>query len=269
MRHSARSGAFAYGYFIQLAAHCIMKTNPPDNQVAKQHAALDQERERLHRRILNPVAHDLKTPLACIIGSLEIYQRSKEKLSPLNQENLLATALQEAYRLDDLISNILDMARFEANAAPAVKKSCEMNQLVEDSRTSLGHRLNHCELNIKTVPGGFTVTTDPELLVRAIACILDNAAKYGPARPVIGIAYETASEQVVIRIQDNGPGIPESKLEEIFSKYTRFIPPGHPFAGTGLGLPICREIMRLLGGTVTAANLADGKGAVFTLAFAA
>ena len=53
-----------------------------------------------------------------------------------------------------------------------------------------------------------------------------------------------------------------------FSKYTRFTPPGHPHAGTGLGLPICREIMRLLGGTVTAANRADGNGAVFTLAFA-
>ena len=105
--------------------------------------------------------------------------------------------------------------------------------------------------------------------MRAICIVLDNAAKYGDLHPVINVEYERIGEQAVIRIEDNGPGIPKSSMEDIVSKYARFAIQDHKHSGTGLGLPICREIMRLLDGTVTVANLAGGKGAVFTLAFAA
>ncbi len=246
-----------------------MKTKSPANTSNQQDGSAEQVREHLHRSVLSAVSHDLKTPLACIIGSLEIYERLKEKLSADEINTLINTARQEAYRLDDLISNILDMAKFESGAVPVKNQLCHLEQLLEDCLIVSGPRLQHCDINIKAVPATFSVTTDPLLLTRAAGILLDNAAKHGALRPAIDIECEMAGGQALIRIQDNGPGIPESRLEEIFFKYTRFTRPGHPHAGTGLGLPICREIMRLLGGTVTAANRADGKGAVFTLAFAA
>ena len=125
------------------------------------------------------------------------------------------------------------------------------------------------DVNVKAIPATIPVTTDPLLLMRAICIVLDNAAKYGPLHPVIGVEYEKVGKQAVIRITDNGPGIPKSQMEEIFSKYARFAIQDHKHSGTGLGLPICREIMRLLDGTVMVVNRAGGKGAVFTLAFAA
>lgn len=223
----------------------------------------------MHRSILSSVSHDLKTPLACIIGSLEIYERAKEKLPPEKKNALIDTALEEAYRLDSFITNILDMARFENNAVEIKKELYIMDLLLEDCLIMLGHRLSECKVYIQAIPATFAVTTDPVLLMRAICIILDNAAKYCSDGTVINVEYERIGEQTIIRIQDNGPGIKESELEPIFSKYTRYSTEDFKHAGTGLGLPICREIMRLLGGTVTAANLADGKGAVFTLTFTA
>jgi len=246
-----------------------MKTEPPDNAPNPQNNSFERDRDLLHRSLLRRVSHDLKTPLACIIGSLEIYGRTKEKLSPDKQNILIDTALQEAYRLDSLLTNVLEMARLEQGAVQVKHQSYNMDQLLQDCLVQLGQRLSGCDISIKAMPASFSVITDHLLLTRAICCVLDNAAIYGKPHPVIGITYEKSGEQAVIRIWNKGPGIPESKLEEIFFKYTRFTPPGHAHAGTGLGLPICREIMRLLGGTITAANLADGSGAVFTLAFPA
>ncbi len=246
-----------------------MKTKLPANTSDQLNDSAEQAREHLHRSVLSAVSHDLKTPLACIIGSLEIYERLKEKLSAGEIDTLINTARQEAYRLDDLISNILDMVKFESGAVAVKNQLCLMGLLLEDCLIASGPRLQHCDINIKAVPATFSVTTDPLLLTRAIGILLDNAARHGASRPAIDIEYEMAGGQALIRIRDNGPGIPEARLEEIFSKYTRFTPPGHPHTGTGLGLPICREIMRLLGGTVTAENCAGGKGAVFKLAFAA
>ncbi len=268
MRRSSRGGAFAYGYFAQCATHCRMKTNPPDSAPNPRNNSFAQEREGLQHSVLRAFSHDLKTPLACIIGSLEIYGRTKDRLSPDKQNILIDTALQEAYRLDGLLTNVLEMARLEQGAVQVKYQSYDMDLLLQDCLIQLGQRLSGCDISIKGIPASFSVTTDPLLLTRAICCVLDNAVIYGQPHPVIGVEYEKSGEQAVIRIWDNGPGIAEFKQEEIFTKYTRFTPQGHTHAGSGLGLPICREIMRLLGGMVEAANLADGTGAVFTLTFA-
>jgi K+-sensing histidine kinase KdpD len=244
-----------------------MKANlPKENQ--QELSSFEQNREQFHRSILTSVSHDLKTPLTCIIGSLEVYERTKDKLPADKKNTLINTALQEAYRLDSFITNILDMAQLESGTIKLKKELCVMELLFEDCRTLLGQRLRDCNISIKAIPEAFPVTTDPLLLMRALCIVLDNAVKYGPLKPVIAVEYEMVGQQVVIRIRDNGLGIPKSKLEEIFSKYARFALQDHKHAGTGLGLPICREIMRLLGGTVTVANI-KGKGAEFTLAFAA
>jgi len=241
----------------------------PKNERQEHSHSFEQEREQLHRAVLSSVSHDLKTPLSCIIGSLEIYERTKEKLTLDKKNILINTALQEAYRLDSFVTNILDMARLESGAVKVKKELCVMDLLLEDCLILLGRRLQECDVSIKTIPATFPITTDPLLLQRAICIVMDNAARYASLHPVIGVEYEKVGGQVIIRVQDNGPGIPKEKMEEIFSKYARFAIQDHKHSGTGLGLPICREIMRLLDGMVTVENLPGGKGAVFTLAFMA
>jgi K+-sensing histidine kinase KdpD len=230
---------------------------------------VEAERERLHRSVLNSISHDLKTPLACIIGSLEICERATEKLSFEQRATLIQTALKEAYRLDSFITNILDMAKLESGTVKVKKEPIRLEHLLDDCLITLGPRLSACEVYIKATPSCMSITSDPVLLARAVCILLENSAKYGTERPIIHITYQRAGDQVVIRVEDNGPGIADHKMEEVFSKYARLSAQDSKQAGTGLGLPICREILRLLGGTVRVENLPHKKGAVFTLSFPA
>jgi K+-sensing histidine kinase KdpD len=229
-------------------------------------ASLDEHRERIHRQMLSSVSHDLKTPLASIIGSLEVYERLKDKLPEERKRALLHVALQEAYRLDSFVTNILDMAKFENAAVKVRKEDTDVRSLIENCVTRLSHRLQDCKLQVEEIREPVFVTTDSTLLCRALGLIIDNAVKYGGKDPEIRIRYGVDNEKVFIEVKDNGQGIGTERQEAIFSKYTRFSGQDSQAAGTGLGLAICREIMRLLGGMVTVANHPQG-GAVFTLAF--
>jgi two-component system sensor histidine kinase KdpD len=224
---------------------------------------LDQERERIHRQMLSSVSHDLKTPLASIIGSLEAYQKVKEKLPPEKLLQLITIALQEAHQLDGFISNILDMAKLENQLVKPQKDEIEVGNLIRQTITRLSARLDHAKITVMAQNGALRILSDATLLGRVVGLVLDNAAKYGGPNPAVTIRYGKNEAQAWIEIQDDGKGIPEKNLELIFSKYTRFEKLDHHGVGTGLGLAISREIMALLGGTITAANL--GYGALFTL----
>ena len=229
-------------------------------------STLDEERERIHRQMLSSVSHDLKTPLASIIGSLEIHERMRERLSDQQRQSLISVALQEGYRLDAFVTNILDMAKFENGMVKAQVEEIDIDNLLQNCTTRLQHRLNDCSLRVTPVTGNFILRTDPVLLCRAITLVLDNAVKYGGQPPVIDIQHGVSDDMGFIEIRDNGRGIAEGHAETIFAKYTRFATQDRQLAGTGLGLSIAREIMRLLGGTVTAGNHKNG-GAVFKLRF--
>ncbi len=243
-------------------------TTPPDTGCpAINSRTLDNGSEDLHRRILTSVSHDLKTPLACIIGSLEIFERSKQKLSQEKKDTLIHTALHEAYRLDGFITNILDMARLESGAVNVKKEPCDLDLLLDDCRVVMLQQAHGRVIAITGSHQPFMVMTDPLLLTRAVCILLDNAIKYSPLEAIIHMEYLTIEGLAVIRVLDNGSGIPEIKHEEIFSKYSRFALEDHIHSGTGLGLPICRAVMRLLGGTVTVTNRTETSGTIFTLAF--
>jgi K+-sensing histidine kinase KdpD len=240
------------------------KINSPDQGLVD---PTDVERERLHRQMLSAVSHDLKTPLASIIGSLEVYERMDGRLSEEQRQVLIGVALQEAYRLDNFVTNILDMAKLENSMVQLRRETILLSALLEDCITRLGKRLKGTSVHIDTSAKLPQITTDTTLLTRAICLLLDNAVKYGGSPSAIKIGYGKSDDGLgFISITDNGPGIPEAKLEAVFSKYTRFARGDRQNAGTGLGLAICREIMRLLDGDVTAANDVKG-GAVFTLRF--
>jgi K+-sensing histidine kinase KdpD len=226
---------------------------------------VETERERLHRRILSSVSHDLKTPLASIIGSLEVYERMNGRLTENQQKSLIEVALQEAYRLDNFITNILDMAKLENGMVKLRQDEIPINSLLDDCVTRLGNRLKGSEVSIEAPVETLIISTDSILLGRVICLMLDNAVKYGGKPPTIRIVFGKSEDgRGFIRIGDNGQGIPEGQTEKVFEKYTRFTRGDQQNAGTGLGLAICREIMRLLNGTVTAAN-SDNGGALFTL----
>jgi len=227
----------------------------------------NRERERMHRQMLSSVSHDLKTPLASIIGSLEVHARMKDKLSVEKQETLVRLALEEAYRLDNFITNILDMAKLENGMVKIKQEKTDVNALLKNCLLRLSNRLQNCN-TVFLATDVLEVTSDPVLLSRAVCLVLDNAVKYGGAEPRIVLNYGLKTSQLAyITVQDNGRGILPSQMDAIFSKYTRFAKEDQQNAGTGLGLSIGREIMRLLGGDIHVTNNEEG-GGLFTLTFA-
>ena len=219
------------------------------------------------RQMLSTVSHDLKTPLATIIGSLEVYTRMADKLPEDKKRMLIQSAMGEAYRLDQFITNILDMAKLENGMVTIRNERCDVTSLLQDCVTRLGPRASKGTIQLKpigTMP--LIIQTDVMMLGRAVNILLDNALKHAGVQPHIVITYSADEQGCHITVTDNGPGIDHGKEEEIFSKYTRFSKGDQRNAGTGLGLAICRQIMRLLGGTVRASAI-DGGGVAFRLDF--
>ncbi len=243
-----------------------MSEPKPTGRKRTREELISLERERMHREMLSAVSHDLKTPLASIIGSLEICEKMKGKLSPEKQQILLSTALEEAYRLNNFITNILDMAKLE-NAMIAIRsEKCYLEESINDCITRTNNRSDNSVTSVIAKDGDIVLMTDPILLCRAISLLLENAFKYGGNPAIITTEFGKSADGIYIRVSDNGAGIPPEKHEEIFNKYIRITRTDHQKAGTGLGLAIVRAIMNLIGGTVSVANHEKG-GAEFTLLF--
>lgn len=232
----------------------------------------DEIREYLHRQMLSSVSHDLKTPLATIIGSLEVMTMLYDRLTEEKRKSLISSALTEAFRLDYFITNILDMAKFEADAVRPRFEAARLGQMIQDAQARLGPLKTKGELRI-TPAGRDELTTDPMLGARAIGLVLHNAYRFGSRRggreqtPVIEVAYGVVNGEGFVRIRDHGDGIPADQQASVFDKYTRLQKADQQNAGTGLGLTICQSIMRLLDGRIEVGNHPDG-GAVFTLHYA-
>ncbi|MGA9658276.1 MAG: ATP-binding protein [Asticcacaulis sp.] len=243
----------------------------------------DEIREYLHRQMLSSVSHDLKTPLATIIGSLEVITMLYDKLSEEKRRSLIGAALTEAFRLDHFITNILDMAKFEADAVRPRFEPTRLGQMVQDSMARIGPLKKRGEIRVEPEDGPDDLITDSMLGSRAIGLILHNALKHGGRRslqslydkteedvPVIEISYgirpkdDGKGREGFVRIRDHGEGVPMAKQAAVFDKYTRLQKSDQQTAGTGLGLTICQYIMRLLDGRIELANHPEG-GAVFTL----
>ena len=244
-----------------------------DDQYAPSH---DEIREYLHRQMLSSVSHDLKTPLATIIGSLEVMTMLSDRLPEEKKKSLIASALTEAFRLDYFITNILDMAKFEADAVKPRFETTRLSQLINDSLARLGPLKTRGELDIRPLTSQDELKTDPMLGSRAIGLVIHNAFKHGVSRQGgprgssdaarVEVEYGVWAHEAFVRIRDHGDGIPVDQQAAVFDKYTRLTRADQQNAGTGLGLTICQHIMHLLMGRIEVANHPDG-GAIFTLHF--
>lgn len=225
------------------------------------------ERDRLHLQMLSAVSHDLKTPLASVIGSLEIFSKMKEMLSEEKKDMLIQTAIQEAYRLDGFISNILDMARLENGMVKVNPRLYSISQIVKEVLQKLGEQGKKAKINMIAPDYKIDCYTDATLLSRAVQCLLDNALKHGGGKPEIDISFALESDHVKISVQDSGRGIKEEDKEKIFDKYTRLSKKDYQNASTGLGLTLCRSMVHLLEGRVYVDGEGLGRlsGACFTI----
>ncbi len=227
-----------------------------------------EEREKLRAMLLSSVSHDLKTPLASIIGSMSVYKRMRKarRLNDETADELVETTLDEAQRLDSFISNILDMTRIESGEITFAEEWIDASKPVRNVKKRLRQRLSHHMLNIYSPHGEMEVQMDEMMTEQVLQNVIDNAVKYSPYKTEIDLTYGKHGDGFAYVIRDRGIGIPEDKLEAVFDKYERLKQSDSKVAGTGLGLAIAKAVMEKQGGTISVHNHLDG-GAEFTLWF--
>ncbi len=229
-------------------------------------ARLGEERERLRSSMLTSVSHDLRTPLASIIGGLSSLKSYRDRYDEPTRDELLGTALSEAERLDRFVGNLLDMTRLDAGAIVPKREPVDAGDLVSTALRRAMPLLKDKVVVPSVTPDLPPLSLDFVLAEQALFNLLDNAGKYSLSGGRIEIDVKQAGESIEIVVRDEGPGIPTEALGRLFDKFYR-ADSDRRRAGTGLGLAIAKGFVEALGGTIAARNRTDRSGAEFIVSY--
>jgi two-component system sensor histidine kinase KdpD len=212
------------------------------------------ETERLRGALLTSISHDLRTPLASILGTVSSLRSYADKYDSTERDELLATLQEEAERLNRFVGNLLDMTRLESGAIELRLDLVDVAEIVGAALEHAGNVLARHRIEVSVAADLPMVRLDAVLFEQVLFNLLDNAAKYSPP-----------GSRIELEVVDEGPGIPPGDLERVFDKFYRVQAQDRQRAGTGLGLAICRGFVEAQGGQIEARNRRDRSGAILTV----
>lgn len=202
------------------------------------------EADRLRTALLGAVSHDLRTPLATIKASVTSLLETGVDWSPEQTEAFLATIRDETERLDRLVGRLLDASRVQTGAVHVFFREVSLEEVVNAAIAGLGPVASEVQVDVpETLPH---VQTDPTLLERVVANLVENAVKWSdPASPVVVSAGEVRG-RIDLRIADRGPGIPHDRRVDVFQPFQR-LSDSPTREGVGLGLAVSRGFLDAMG----------------------
>ena len=232
-------------------------------EVAQQ-ALIRMETERLRNSLLSALSHDLRTPLAGLLGLAESLELTKPELAGPQRETARAIA-EQARRMTALVNNLLDMARIQGGEVKLRREWQSVEEVVGSALRAAQPALTRHRVEVALPRDLPLVEFDATLIERVLYNLLENAGKYTPEATVIRIAAQVSEGQLLVTVSDNGPGIPQGQHEVIFEKFTRgSYESATP--GVGLGLAISRAIVEAHRGKIWAEdNVGGGARFHFTL----
>ncbi|CAL8981789.1 Sensor protein KdpD [Rhodoplanes serenus] len=223
------------------------------------------EADRLRSALLTSISHDLKTPLAAVLGAAGTLRDLGGALADAQKADLLATIVDESERLNRFIANLLDMTRLESGAIAPNATLHDLGEIVGSALRRAAKILADHRIEVALAPDLPMLALDPVLFEQVLFNLLDNAAKYAPDGTTVHIVAGRENGRVRLQVIDEGPGIPPADIERVFDKFYRARKGDHVRAGTGLGLAIARGFVEAMDGTITAGNRSDRSGAVLTV----
>ncbi|HEY6440696.1 MAG TPA: sensor histidine kinase KdpD [Acetobacteraceae bacterium] len=225
-------------------------------------ARLVAETDRLRAALLTSISHDLRTPLASILGSATSLSEAMDASTRLD---LIHNIQDEAERLNRFIGNLLDMTRLESGPLRLRTGAIELSDAIGSALRRASKILAEHRTQVVLQPNLPMLDLDEVLFEQVLFNLLDNASKYAPAGSLVTIKARQDGGNVVVQVLDEGPGIPPADLEHVFDKFYRVGGADRRRAGTGLGLAICRGFVEAMHGSIVATNRTDRSGAVFTM----
>lgn len=210
------------------------------------------ESERLRNSLLAALSHDLRTPLAALVGLADSFSLTQPPLSA-QQSEIAEEIREEARRMNTLVANLLDMARIESGEVKLNLQWQPFEEVVGSALNSAAAVLKKHQVEVN-VPHDLPLARFDALSIeRVLVNLLENAAKYTAEGSRVRITAQAASDTLRVTVADNGPGLPRGREQAIFEKFMRGARESAT-PGVGLGLAICRAIVEAHSGRISAAN---------------
>lgn len=225
---------------------------------------LARENEQKKDELIVYLAHDIKTPLTSMIGYLSLLSEIKDM--PQEQRNrYIDIALDKSYRLEDLINELFDVARFNSEKIVLEKEEINLNLMLEQIADDFYPTLKEMNKKINFTSDEKTILyADPDKLSRVFNNLIKNAVNYSKENTDIDISILNKENQATVKITNKGKQIPKEKLDKIFEKFYRLDSSRtSKTGGSGLGLAIAKEIVELHGGRIYAES--DMKETTFSV----
>ncbi len=207
-----------------------------------QGATVQMESERLRNSLLSALSHDLRTPLAALVGLADTLATSQPALAP-HQQGLAGAIGEKTLRMTDMVTNLLDMARIQSGEIRLRSEWQSLEEVIGTALKSDQAALAQRRVSVQIDAAVPLVECDAVLIERVLANLLENAGKYTPAASPVEIVVRPVGDEVRVSVRDHGPGVAKGQEEAIFDKFTR----GQSESatpGVGLGLAICRAIVQ-------------------------
>ena len=222
---------------------------------ARSALAVEAETERIRSALLASISHDLRTPLAVMTGASSSLAEGGERLPPAERNALARSIYEQARDMSEQVAKILQMTRLETGAIALERDWAAIPEIAGSVLSRLSDRLARHRLLVELPSDLPLVRVDVALIDQALANLVENVARHTPPGTVVRVRGEQRGGELVISVEDFGPGIDDRDIERVFDKFHRGASSG---GGVGLGLAICRAIVRLHQGRAWAERLAGG-----------
>jgi two-component system sensor histidine kinase KdpD len=224
-------------------------------------ARVEVESESVRNTLLASISHDLRTPLAVMAGAGSTLAEQGAQLDEGTRASLARSIATKAREMSDVISNVLDLMRFESGEIAPRRQWESLDDLVGAALHRLEEKLKSHPVELRVPADLPAVYVDASLIVQVLSNLLDNAVKYTPGGTRIHISAVTDGAFLRVTVDDEGPGLPAGDPARLFEKFQRGTEEG-AVVGVGLGLAICRSIISAHGGSIQA-RARSGGGARF------
>ena len=218
------------------------------------------ETERLRNALLSSVSHDLRSPLAGIIGSASSLEHYGERMPDEDRHELLRTIRSEGERLDRYIQNLLDMTRLGHGGLTLQRDWVGVDELIGATSSRIAACLPGTRIDTGAMPALAPLWVHPALVEQALFNLVENAVKFSPPGDAVRIRAHDEGDETIIEVDDAGPGIPEEDRARIFDMFHSVERGDRGRNGTGLGLTIARGMIGAHGGSVEALPGPNGRG---------
>ncbi|HYD53870.1 MAG TPA: ATP-binding protein, partial [Gemmatimonadaceae bacterium] len=222
--------------------------------------------EALKDQVIAIVGHELRTPIGAVRGALQVLRRRLRELGPQEQQ-LLEMAVRNSDRALRLASDLLDYERLDAGAAPLHPSPITGEALLAEAREVLAIAAEEAGVRLEFDVTPCTVRVDVSRLVQVLINLGGNAIKFSPRGGVVRLSAGVEGGEVLLRVIDEGRGIPADQLDAIFDRFAQ-VQASDATRGSGLGLAIARAIVRQHGGRIWAESV-EGRGSTFLVALPA